>query len=166
MTSERTPRPRTTKQSDPTDKVDELLVDAPASSFATPVAPQPEQSIFIARMDFEHRISELEGIGAREALAALKADMRKPDLSIFDAPLPKNEAFKDERAETDEELEEEHLPKEIDEEQKLNMATQSSMDGVIARKIGTGPSSRAPAREDVGTTDTTTTTQSEEAEDS
>ncbi|MCD7446867.1 hypothetical protein HAX54_017929 [Datura stramonium] len=90
----------------------------------------------------------------------------QPDLSIFDAPLPKNEAFKDERAEKDEELEEEHLPKEIDEERKVNMATQSSMDDVIARKIGTGPSSRAPAREDVGTRDTTTTTQSEEAEDS
>ncbi|MCE3216214.1 hypothetical protein HAX54_005476, partial [Datura stramonium] len=73
--------------------VDELVVDTPTSSFATPVAPQPDQFIFIARMDLEHRVSELKGIGAREALAALKADMRKvmtdvqqlqPDLSIFD----------------------------------------------------------------------------------
>ncbi|MCE5166794.1 hypothetical protein HAX54_026642 [Datura stramonium] len=125
-------------------------------------------------MDLEHRVYELEGIGAREALAALKANMRKvmtdvqqlqPDLRIFDAPLPKNKALKDERVETDEELEEEHLAKEIDEERKVKMATQSSMDDVIAWKIGTSPSSRAPAREDVGTTNTTTTTQSEEAED-
>ncbi|MCD7446229.1 hypothetical protein HAX54_048427 [Datura stramonium] len=67
--------------------------------------------------DLEHGVSELEGIGVRDALAALKADMSKPDLSIFDAPLPEDDVFEDERAETDEEeLEEEYETKEIDKE--------------------------------------------------
>ncbi|MCD9560339.1 hypothetical protein HAX54_018958, partial [Datura stramonium] len=65
--------------------------------------------VHIKIQDLEHRVSELEGIGTREALAVLKADMSKPDLSIFDALLLEDEVFEDERAETDEEeLEEEH----------------------------------------------------------
>ncbi|MCD9639938.1 hypothetical protein HAX54_024931, partial [Datura stramonium] len=74
----------------------------------------------------EHRVSKLEGIGAREALAVLKADMSKvkidvqqlhPDLNIFDAPLPEDECFEDERVESNEEdMEDDHVTKELDEE--------------------------------------------------
>ncbi|MCE3215582.1 hypothetical protein HAX54_002873 [Datura stramonium] len=56
--------------------------------------------VHVKIQDSEHRISELEGIGAREALAMLKADMSK-----------------EERIETDEEeLEDNHVTKELDEE--------------------------------------------------
>ncbi|MCD9642720.1 hypothetical protein HAX54_029628, partial [Datura stramonium] len=108
----------------------------------------------VIAMDLEHRVSELEGIGVREALAALKADMRK------------RRGFKDERAETNEkELEEEQVTKEIDKEQQVEVAIQRYMDDVTARMIGAGPSSHALAGEDVATTETTTSTQSEEAKD-
>ncbi|MCD7462905.1 hypothetical protein HAX54_049613 [Datura stramonium] len=108
--------------------VDELIVDAMPSS-ATLVAPQLDQSIFILRIVqraidmalsllhikiqyLEHRVYELEGIGVRDALEALKPDMSKvktnvhqlhPDISIFDALLPEDEAFEDERAKIDKE---------------------------------------------------------------
>ncbi|MCD9639204.1 hypothetical protein HAX54_023582 [Datura stramonium] len=90
--------------------------------------------------DLEHTVSKLEDIGAREALAVLKADMSKvkidvqqlqSNMSIFDAPLPKDEVFEEERAEIDEE--------DLEEEQ-----------------VGAGPSSRAPVGEDAATTATTT----------
>ncbi|MCD9646777.1 hypothetical protein HAX54_036934 [Datura stramonium] len=122
--------------------------------------------VHIKILDLEHRVSELEGIGAKEALAALKADMSKvktniqqlqPDLSIFDAPLLEDEVFKDEGAETDEEeLEEEQVTKEIDEKRQVAVATQRSMDDVTTHMVGASPSSHAPVREDVDTTETTT----------
>ncbi|MCD9640856.1 hypothetical protein HAX54_026564 [Datura stramonium] len=84
--------------------------------------------------DLEHRVSKLEGTGARDALAMLKDDMSK------------DEVFKDKRAEIDEEeLEEEHMTKEIDEEQQVEVAIQRSMDDFITRMVGPSPSSRAPA---------------------
>ncbi|MCD7462535.1 hypothetical protein HAX54_048720 [Datura stramonium] len=92
--------------------------------------------------DLEHRVSEIEGIGAREALAVLKPDMSKPNLSIFDALLPEDEDFEDERVETGEEdPEDDHM-------------------------VGAGLNSRAPAGEESETTETTTLAQSEEAKDS
>ncbi|MCD7446287.1 hypothetical protein HAX54_000097 [Datura stramonium] len=82
--------------------------------------------VHIKIQDLEHRVSELEGIGAREALAALKADISKvkkdvqqlqPDLSIFNAQLPEDEVFENEREEIDEEEpEEDHVTKNLDEE--------------------------------------------------
>ncbi|MCD7446227.1 hypothetical protein HAX54_048425 [Datura stramonium] len=154
--------------------VHDHVADAQSSSFDTPVAPS-QPSVVAAWMELEHRVSELEGVGTREALAALKAGMSKvktdvqqlqPDLSIFDAPLPEDEVLEDERAETnEEELEEEHVKKELDEERQVEMATQRSMDDVIALMVGAGPSSCAPVGEDVYTIENTTTTQSEEAKD-
>ncbi|MCE3050925.1 hypothetical protein HAX54_048523 [Datura stramonium] len=97
--------------------------------------------------DLEHRVSELEGIRVRDTLAVLKVDVRKvktdvqlqPDLNIFDAPLLEDNAFEDERANTDEEeLEEEHMSKEIDEERQVEVAIQRSMDDVTARMVGAG----------------------------
>ncbi|MCD7457943.1 hypothetical protein HAX54_036630 [Datura stramonium] len=86
------------------------------------------------------RISKLEGIDVREALAALKTDMSRvktdfqqlqPDLSIFDAPLPKDEVFEDERVDTDEEeLEDDHVTKELDQERQVKIVVQRSMDDV------------------------------------
>ncbi|MCD7469835.1 hypothetical protein HAX54_009142 [Datura stramonium] len=56
-----------------------------------------------------------------------------PDLSIFDAPLPKDEVFEDEKVETnEEELEEEQVTKEIDEERQVEVSIQRSMDDVTA----------------------------------
>ncbi|MCD7468363.1 hypothetical protein HAX54_006451 [Datura stramonium] len=78
-----------------------------------------------------HRVSELEGIGVRETLAALKADMIKVNtdvqqlqlnLSIFDALLPEDEGFEDERVDTDEEeMEDDHVTRELDEERKVEL---------------------------------------------
>ncbi|MCD9558666.1 hypothetical protein HAX54_016194 [Datura stramonium] len=68
--------------------------------------------VHIKIQDLEHRVSTLEGICAGEAIPTLRADMSKvkgdvqqlqPDLSIFDAPLPEDDDFEDERAEKDEE---------------------------------------------------------------
>ncbi|MCD7457469.1 hypothetical protein HAX54_035155 [Datura stramonium] len=98
--------------------------------------------------DLEHRVSELEGIGAREALVALMVNMIKmkidvqqlqPDPSIFDASLPEDEGFEDERR---------------------------SMNDVTTHMVDADLSSRAPAGKESDTTKTITLAQSEEAKDS
>ncbi|MCD9638128.1 hypothetical protein HAX54_021862 [Datura stramonium] len=97
--------------------------------------------------DLEHRISELEGIGAGEALVALKADISK-------------------RVETDkEELEDDHVTKELDEEQQVEVVVQRSMNDVTTQMVGTDPSSCAPAGEESDTIKNTTLAQSEETKD-
>ncbi|MCD9558462.1 hypothetical protein HAX54_015843 [Datura stramonium] len=145
--------------------------DAQPSSSDTPVAPQSAQFISADRMvqDLEHRVSKLEGIGVRNALAVLKDDMSKlqPNLSIFDAPLPEDESFEDELAKTDEEeLEEEHVKKEINEDRQIEVSIQRSMDDVTTRMVGVGSSSLAPTKEDADTTEITTATKSKEDKDS
>ncbi|MCE3216309.1 hypothetical protein HAX54_006075 [Datura stramonium] len=110
------------------------VVEAQPSTSDTPSVTQSTQSIFAARMVQvanmtawnKTRVSNLEGIGVREALAALQDDMSKVntdvqqlqlDLSIFELPLPEDEVFEDERVKTDEkELEDDHVTKELDEE--------------------------------------------------
>ncbi|MCD9641575.1 hypothetical protein HAX54_027803 [Datura stramonium] len=62
--------------------------EALASSLAPPIAPQPMQTLSAVRMDqdLEHRESALKGIGAVEALAALRADMSKVKNDIHITP--------------------------------------------------------------------------------
>ncbi|MCE5165657.1 hypothetical protein HAX54_011386 [Datura stramonium] len=83
--------------------------------------------VHIKIQDLEHRVSELDGIGAREALAAFKEDMRK------------DEDLEDEREETDGEvLEEDPMTKELDKERQVEVATQRSMDDITTQMVGAG----------------------------
>ncbi|MCD7456473.1 hypothetical protein HAX54_031869 [Datura stramonium] len=97
--------------------------------------------VHVKIQDLEHRIYELEVIGAREALAMLKAEMSKVktdvkqlqlDLSIFDASLLEDEC---------------------------------SMDDVTAQMVDVGLSFQALAGEESDTAETTTLAQFEEAKD-
>ncbi|MCE3215041.1 hypothetical protein HAX54_000600 [Datura stramonium] len=100
MTSERTPRPCTTKQSDPTNKdATEYLARLENSQMI--IIPGFASTIATGFGDL--RVYELRVLVLGRPYAALKANMRKvmsdvqrlqPDLRIFDAPLPKNRNFK------------------------------------------------------------------------
>ncbi|MCD7450861.1 hypothetical protein HAX54_008719 [Datura stramonium] len=114
----------------------------------TPVVPQSAQSISATRMVQvanmtawnNTRLTLLIGHmpdtikrAIDNALAPVHVKIQdlehRPDLSIFDAPLLEDQGFDDERVETyEEELEDDHVKKELDEERKVEVVVQCSMD--------------------------------------
>ncbi|MCE0481311.1 hypothetical protein HAX54_038966 [Datura stramonium] len=84
----------------------------------------------------EHRVSTLEGTGAGEAKLHLLED----------------DDFEDERAETDEEdFKDVQIGKVVDEEREVQVATQRSMDDLIAQLVGASTSTHTSEVEEITT---------------
>ncbi|MCD9558475.1 hypothetical protein HAX54_015862, partial [Datura stramonium] len=89
MLPRRTSRPHTRNKSDPTDKGKKKEKRPIEEETESRTDPKLEEALrkakevrreglnFTVKKDLEHRVFELEGIGAREGLAVLKADMSK-----------------------------------------------------------------------------------------